>query len=249
MNPRLAVIEDSDVINSICSHPEVRRWTAQDDSPPFNVAPWFSGENFPIVCDGGVFLFQWVGDGIYSVHVNFLPEARGKRAFMAGNLTLLKVFTTMKVETLVFAIPQGNRMADGYARGMGCRPTFKQWNRWLKDGRLQDINYYRLDIDDWIGLGLLKSIGEAFREEMAQLGLNTHPKDTVYDSYIGAACSMLAGGQQIKALKLYNRWARLAGYKTWKFISQVPLEIDAEEFLLVYRGGQLKVQQKEKVHG
>jgi hypothetical protein len=53
-----------------------------------------------------------------------------------------------------------------------------------------------------------------------------HPQDDAHDRYVGACVETIYGGQPEKAVILYNRWARFAGYQPIALVSKSPLLID-----------------------
>jgi hypothetical protein len=79
--------------------------------------------------------------------------------------------------------------------------------------------------------------------EFARLGVPdlAHPDDPVHDRYVGAACEMLAGGQPIKALSVYNRFATFGGYEPARLVSLDPLHIDIGNAVLAVADGDFTV--------
>ena len=68
-----------------------------------------------------------------------------------------------------------------------------------------------------------------------------HDDDDAHDRYVGAAVAMIQGGQFVKAIHFYNRWAVLAGYATVSIIADNPVVIDIRDALIAVRGEDFEV--------
>lgn len=248
MIPRFAAEADADLITSICSHPEVRKWTAQDGAPDFDVKRWLHPNNMVVLVEGGCFLSNWLGDQTFGVHTNFLPQARGRNAIVSGTMALMLGFLASNAESFLTMVPENNRSAAWFTKVMGFRPTFTQQGRWKQGGKDWKVTHYRLDIDDWILQGHLIAAGRAFHKQLEGLNLQpAHADDWVHDCYVGTACAMIAHGKVGKAVKIYNRWALSAGYSPMKILSQNPLRLDLRDFdICVGTAGDAKFELKEK---
>lgn len=244
--PRFATLDDKAEVTGICMHPEVRKWTACDGAPDFDADRWFKGRNMIVLMQGGCFLSNWLGDRTWQVHTNILPEARGKWALVNAGLSIMLGFIGSEAESFVTMVPANNRPAKWFALNMGFRSTFTRKDKWPHGGKLWDLNFYRLDIDDWILQGHLLEVGKAFHKEVElQLGHESHAEDSVHDCYVGACIALVNAGRVDKAMRIYNRWAREAGYVPLQVVAHNPLVIDAQTFFISVVDGKMVLKSKE----
>ncbi len=248
MIPRFATLSDTAEVNRICSHPEVRAWTASDGSPPFDAEKWLRRDCIVVLAGGTCFLANPVGSQTYQVHTNILQEARGKTALVNAGLSLMLAFLGTDAETFVTCVASNNLRAAWFTRAMGFRPTFVQPARWLHRGKMWDLTHYSLGVDEWILQGQLAPVGKMFHSELEGMGHKSHGEDHAHDCYVGAAVALISAGKPNKAAKIYNRWARAAGYVPLEIVSSDPLLIDVRDFLIRVEAGQIKLEVKEKEH-
>jgi hypothetical protein len=138
-------------------------------------------------------------------------------------------------------VPEFNRAAEVMARAVGGVCDFERKDVWPTDEGAVDISYWSLKYEDWLKKtpSLMES-GRAFHkhldDERKRLGApdDSHPDEDCHDLYVGACVETIKGGQPEKAVILYNRWARFAGYAPISLISKDPLIVDiASSTLLV----------------
>src|SRR5581483_2128904 len=111
-------------------------------------------------------------------------------------------------------------------------------------------SYFSMHYEDWVRKedGLVEE-GRKFHqrldEEFKRHGVphDKHPDEECHDRYVGAAVSMILKGQPEKAIVLYNRWARFAGYACISLVSRSPLLIDIGTALLMVENDNFKVIQ------
>lgn len=248
MNPRFATYDDADLIQSICSDPEVRRWVDPFGKVPFDVSRWLTPTNMVVLVDHGCFLSNWLGDTTFGVHTNILPEGRGKRALVSARAALTLAFLRSNAESFLTSVPENNRAAAWFTRAMGFQFSYSQPKRWVARDGNWDIDHFRLDIDTWILQGHVVSLGQAFHLELEAVGHTSHAPDFVHDCYVGALCGMVAVGKWEKGLKIYNRWARSAGFVPLVVTSKNPLTLDARDFLVSVVDGKMNLTMKESEH-
>lgn len=231
----LATPSDNELLESIMMHPEVRKWNACNGTPPFNPARYTAHpKSFAVLVDGGCFLAAALEKEAYAVHTNLLPTCRGRKAVEVGAEALNFAFLETDATQLVSMVPDNNPQARWFALRMGFRETFRREGVWRVDGRAYGMQFFRMDIDDWVLLGGLAHVGQAFHAELhAQAPwLDEHPEDPVHDAYVGACSAMISLGKIDKSLTLYNRWARAAGYAPFTVISRDPLRLDIASCVL-----------------
>jgi hypothetical protein len=198
-----------------------------------------------VIVEGGCFLANGLGDGVFEVHTNILKSARGKGAIVSAMKALTLGFFGSNAETFVTKVPANNLAARWFTKEVGFHPTYLQRNKWPQRGRLWDVQHYRLDIDDWILGGVALELGKQFHGAVEE---SSHLEDYAHDCYVGAACSMVAHGKAGKAIRVYNRWARAAGYEPLGLVSSDPVVIDARDFFIRVESGQMYFDKKEYEH-
>ena len=229
MIPRFAAISDVGRVWEICSHPEVRKWTALSADVPFDAGRWFKGNAKVVLMDGGCALLNWLGAGTYGIHLKFLPGSRGKNAICESSKGLALLFLGSDVESILATIPSDNPAVRWFAGIFGFRPRFIRFDAWERG----DLSYYRLDIEDWILSGAFGETGRLFRQNLSNLGLAPKGEiDPIWDSYLGALIGSCLHHQADKGVRIYNKWAREVGKQTLTITSHSPLEIDAKTFTI-----------------
>jgi hypothetical protein len=240
-----ADIEDAAAINRILNDPAVYPLISVPGQQPFEVSALLADpRNVFLRANGGAIIC--IPDleptsGIYEIHMNFLPDYRGRNAIEAAIDACGWMFTHTFCMTLVTRVPRFNRAADQAARAVGGRLWFERKAAWpTVEGDAADLKFYTLTLQDWATRypAALIAAGHAFHErlehEYERHGFvhTPHPADDDHDAAVGLAAEMIYGGEPEKALILYNRWARLAGYGQASLISRNPLVIDLNEALL-----------------
>lgn len=222
-------------INPILNHPDVYRFAATKDFGPFEISHLLADErNVLLVVEGGAILFCWHDAGIYEVHTNFLkPEggsglAHGRNVLERSHACYRWMFTHTDCVMLLTRIPAHNRAAMRIAPSAGWIREFERNAIWPSvDAGLVAMTFYALRYDRWLRLTPdLMRAGREFHdrlsEEFSRHGHleEQHPDEDCHDWHVGAAIEMVRGGQMAKAVLLYNRWARFAGYGLIALISE-----------------------------
>ena len=251
MTARIATAADNELLTSIVMHPELRPWTAFDGAPDFDPDRYTKGEtkSFAVVVAGGCILAPALEQYAYGVHTNLLPDCRGSKAIRAARGALEFAFLSTDAEQLWTMAPDNNPQARWFAAAMGFRAQFRREAVWLSGGQMHGMEYMRLDVDDWIQGGALRTMGEAFHQARIEQGAPpNHKPDAVHDDYVGAAWGMLAMGQYDKAQRIYNRWARGCGYHPFTLLSIDPLLVDIVDCILgINDDGSLAVEKHTEV--
>lgn len=248
MTARRATPDDNDLLTSIVTHPEVWRWVSHDGVQPsiFNPADWTEHPtNFAVIVDGGCFLAMCLELGAYAIHTCFLPEHRGVNAVRQCRYALTYAFTAEPVEQMYTMVPDNNPNAGWLATVAGFRGTYRRKAVWASEGAMHDMQYFRMDIDDWIGAadGLAER-GAEFHKLLDSAGQLDHGHDPVHDRYVGAAYAMVEAQNAKKAERVYGRWARQCGYLPFTVESSNPLRIDIGTCVLVVNdNGQLAIEE------
>lgn len=202
------------------------------------------------MAEGGGILFIVDESGIYEVHTNFLPEFRGRHAIKSSLSAYRWMFTHTDCMILQTRVPAFNKPAERCCPIVGFTREFERKAVWPhKDGPV-DLSFWSLHYEDWVRRtnDLIES-GKAFHKrldaEYARHGHkpHEHPDEDCHDRYVGACIETVYGGQPEKAIILYNRWARFAGYLPVKLVSRSPIVIDIGDAVLLVANEDFKVIQ------
>jgi len=202
--------------------------------------------NVALMCDHGGLLFQWYEPGIYEVHTQFDEIMRGQAAVDFTEAALAWMFLRTPAMEILTKVPVHNVGAKWLAQRVGCKVDFERTNTWRTVTGTVDMAYMAIRWHDWVrkAPGLTER-GHAFHEWLTQekilagVGLVPHDDDSGHDRMVGATVEMFLHGQVDKALVLYNRWARFAGYVPIRVIEMGPLVIDIGDGLVVIDSGHM----------
>lgn len=249
---------DAADINPILNEPSVFRYAACQGMKPgqLDVTTHLTDpRNVLLMAQGGGILFFWHDAGVYEVHTNFLKPDRERRQEQGPIIrdTCLAayrwMFTQTDCVTLLTRIPDHNRAAAVFSPLVGWVKEFEREAVWpTVEGDLVDMAFCAIRYDDWVRKTpeLMQSgrwFHQRLHEELARKGHveEQHPDDDAHDLHVGACIEMVRGGQLEKAVFLYNRWARFAGYGLMQLVSQTPAVIDIGNALLQITGDSFKV--------
>lgn len=247
----LARTFDVKLANEIVNHPDVLPIVTQGEIENIDLAPVIGDpRNVALIVKGGLLIFGAdVEGGAYELHTTFLPQYRGAYALDVSRSAYRWMFTHTDCMEIVTRVPAFNRAAALMARKIGFVPTFIREKAWNGPDGPADLKFYSLTYRDWLLLAAegLRASGRAFHVrldiERKRFGFDDphHSDEDCHDLHVGAAAEMAYGGQPEKAVILYNRWARLAGYSQITFISRSPLVIDIGDAILEFTESSFKV--------
>ena len=247
--PALSVCREfsADRINAVIAHPEVRPWVG--GVGPLDLTPVVADpRNVLLMGQGGGLLFVQLEPGLYEVHTQFIPEARGPVALLAVIDALRWMFTRTDAVEIVTKVPDGNVAAAVLVKKIGGEFQFYRPHAWQTNHGLVGVKYYAQTLNAWVRkTDELEQIGDWFHEKLAAAKVAQgsaapiHDDDDAHDRYVGAAAEMIAHGQVAKGINFYNRWAKFAGYATISLIAANPFVIDIQDALLAVRGQNFEV--------
>lgn len=205
--------------------------------------------NVLLMGDGGGLLFIWHEPGVYEVHNNWLKAYRGRPALRATLAALRWMFTCTDCMVILTRVPAFNKPAERLAAFVGGTREFARKAVWPTPDGLIDMSFWALRYDDWLRRTPdLINAGRAFHarldEEFARHGKTPvrHPDEDCHDLCVGALGETIFGGQPEKAIVLYNRWARFAGYGLVSLVARNPVIVDIGDAVLQATGdGTFKV--------
>lgn len=232
----------ADNINAVVAHPDVRPWVG--GTGPLDLTSVVADPNNVLLMgEGGGLLFQCLAPGLYEVHTQFIPEARGPRALQAVKDALRWMFTKTDCIEVVTKVPDGNVAAYALVRAIKGTCQFHRPNAWLGPNGLTGVRYYSMTLAEWVrNADGLEERGHWFHQQLeaAKTESNAaplHDDDNAHDRYVGATCEMVLGGQIAKALDFYRRWAIFAGYIPAQLIAVNPPVIDIGDAILAVKDG------------
>lgn len=223
----------------VMQHPDVRKWIApypvpEDLDPSVLVSDL---RNVLLMCDTGGALFvalDELGTSL-ELHTQFLPEGRGRPVVAFMHQALEYVFTHSPCVEVVTKVPVHNHAARALAHHFRFDLDAVRADSWRLDeaGATSDIEFYGYRWSDWIRHSpLLAAQGATFHtrldSECERLGLPhaVHASELWHDRVVGATLATAYGGHVDKALILYNRWARFAGYTPVRLVTRLPMVVE-----------------------
>ena len=229
---RLATPEDIERIHAVSHHPAVVAMTHGPGETLFDMRVYLRNPHGVLLMDGGHFAIIRHEEGVYEFHTTFLPGARGKSMFRQCEQALRFMFIETQCEVLHTHVPANNPGAEWLVKRIGFRKMFSRQKVWhARDGKVYDVDYYTLRIEDWIATGTCEKTGERFHAELHEtIDVRQHDKDYAHDCFVGAAIELIKARRWDKGLKIYSRWARHAGYEVPRKVS--PLRVEFTEFAM-----------------
>lgn len=205
--------------------------------------------NVLLMAEGGGIIFSQQEPGIYDFHTSFMPNFRGRNAIRSSLEAYRWMFTHTDCMILQTKVPAFNKAAVLCCRIIGATREFDRKNTWPTVPPA-DMSYWTLRYDDWVRqTPELVASGRAFHlrldEEFARHKAlhDNHPDEECHDRHVGICVETIYAGQPEKAVVLYNRWARFAGYGQIAMVSRSPLLIDIGTALLMVENDNFKVIQ------
>lgn len=182
-------------------------------------------KNVCLMADRGCLLFCQIEPGIYEVHTNFIREdehvGRGQYIKACAEQAARWMFMHTDCMVLQTKVPVFNKPARLMMKVLGWSFEFERKAIWPHEADMVDVRFMALRYDDWFRMtDDLVETGREFHRHLEdefcrhEIDHKPHPDDPVHDKAVGACAEMIFGGQIPKAVVLYNRWARFAGYRT-----------------------------------
>lgn len=204
--------------------------------------------NVLLMAEGGGIIFAQAEPGIYEVHTSFLADHRGRYAIRASLEAYRWMFTHTDCMILQTRVPAFNLAAAKFCSIVGAAKDFERKGVWQTEGDPADVSYWSLSYESWMRRTRdpIES-GRAFHvrldAEFTRHGAphDKHPDEDCHDLHVGACVEMIYAGQPEKAVILYNRWARFAGYGLISLIAKAPLLIDIGSAILQVTNDSFKV--------
>ena len=240
---------DANLVNSVVNDPSIYPWVHGSVVGPIDLGPVLANrDNYCLWGEHGGTVFIQMQPGLYELHTQVLPEGRGKWTISMVRASFEWMFTRTDCVEILTRCPQGNIAAKAAAKRVGMAFEFTRPNTWVQDHKPIPSDIYSLKVQDWMrdAPGLVEK-GEKFHHDLVaeytRMGSHnhSHPQDSNHDRYVGGAMEMVKGGQPMKAMVFYNRWARVSGYTEISILKAEPVIMDITEAILMIKGDELRV--------
>ncbi len=109
---------DAAAFNAVINHPAVFPWVAGPNDVTLDVTSWLADDShYLLTNEHGGFLFHPLGNGVYEVHTQFVPEGR-KQAYAAAQSAARYMFTQTDCVTIRTYVPENNKRAKALTLAM-----------------------------------------------------------------------------------------------------------------------------------
>jgi hypothetical protein len=231
------------LLNRMANHPDIEPTFRADAVGRLDFSGIIHSPRVRVLMgEHGGMIFQEHMDGFWECHTMVRKEGRGRWTIAMVRECLKWIFSRTQAVEIVTRVPRGNLGALALVRAIGGVYEFTNRNGWMIDGEKIPADIYSMHISQWIreAPGLIER-GQWFHKrlesEYARLGVHEkpHPDDVSHDRQVGAAVEMILGGQPMKGLIFYNRWAVVAGYMPVTLLGLNPITIDIHDSIIVVR--------------
>lgn len=141
---------DAAAFNAVINHPDVFPWVAGPLDVTLDVTDWLKDETHILLTnEHGGFLFHPLGDGVYEVHTQFVPEGR-KQAYRAAQSAARFMFTQTDCASILTYVPQNNTRAKALTLAMQFE-WLRAGDPWINTaGESIPSDWYELTKARWI---------------------------------------------------------------------------------------------------
>lgn len=238
---------DAGFINRVANHPDVRPFLHWPQDRDVDLTPYVQNPNNLLLQGefGGMLIIQHLA-GLYELHTQIIPEGRGAWALKMAHDCVEYLFTRTNAVEVFTRVPQGNVAALALTKACGARMEQRVLQNF--GGEMVQLDIYGGRIQDWIKVAPgLEEMGREFHARLhtkayqAGLNIDHHESDDWHDRHVGAAAAMILGGQWIKGVSVFNRWAAMAMAPPIKVISVEPLVLDITDCAIMVQGNDFEV--------
>lgn len=195
----------------------------------------------------GSMIFSENAPGVLEIHTQVLPDGRGPWAKLFAEKCVDYVFCRTRANEVFTRVPEGNIAAAALAKVCGAKLEHRV-KQAMPDGTEPMVDLYSGRVQDWVRIanGLVER-GQMFHEKLhkkcrdAGIKVNHHPDDDWHDRHVGAAVGMILGGQVMKGIVMFNRWATMAMAPPIRLVAESPVIINITDCLLVVIGDDFEV--------
>lgn len=240
---------DAREINAVLNEPRVRPWVADAKEGVLDISAKVANKgNVLLMGQWGGFVCLGYGAGIYEVHTQVLPEGRGAWTSDFAAAGFHYMFTRTDCVEIITRVPQGHVAAKALTEHVGFRYEFTRHNECLFRGNVVDVSIYSRSLMDWVkdAPGLIERgqwLHDEMRAQAKALGVTEQPHDDDenHNRYAGAAVEMALGGQAMKGVNWYNRWALACRHSLIALVSKDPPTVKFDIGYLRLQGEKIEV--------
>lgn len=224
-SPALRRVFDAKEANSLFTA------TCAPESPMVDFSQWIDDRrNIFLSGATGWFAFGSLEFGVYECMAGFFRDKRGWEAACSARSAVDRMFVSTECERIICRLPASARASSRFCAHLGMKDL----------GARGGVRHWASDIDEWRGAGeRFSEIGAEFVDEISA-GLSGEI-DGVAREELGRFAIMIQGGQERKAIGLYNRRAVIWGLPLAAEMSRSPLLIRLGSILLQLDGSRFKV--------
>jgi len=202
-------------LNELANHPDIRPFIADPDEGVLDLTAQVRNDSNVLLLGehGGCMLLK-LTPALYEVHTLVRPEGRGPWALAMAKSVLRWMFCNTDACEIVTRVPHGNQPARSLSVAVGMQFELTRPDGSRYKGKVTPIDLYSITIQQWVQKDqTMEQIGArthaAMREQAKKLGIAEppHDEDADHNRVVGACAEMMIGGQSLKAVSLYNRWA------------------------------------------
>lgn len=231
-------------INRVCNDPSVFADVALLEQKSLDLSPVVADlRNIVLMCEEGGIVAHWREPGVYEIHTQFTERYRGVAAVRTVREMISWLFLHSPAMELQTKVPDCNTAAQGLVKAINGRFEFELAGAWQGPNGPCGVAFYTLRWSDWLyspwAMGPLATRGEWFHQRLDEAKRaflappEAHGADPAHDVNVGATIELIFAQNIDKALVLYNRWSRFAGYAEVRLISVNPLIIDIQDAVLL----------------
>lgn len=237
--------QSAEFINYVANHPAVRSALLGPPGPIDMTAVVKNPHHCALTGEHGYMLMVQHVTGIYELHTTVLPEGRGEWAYQMALACVDWLFTRTNATEVFTRVPAGNLAAKALTKACGA---ILEHTVWQNLGKQTLVEVYSGRIQDWIKIapGLVER-GQKFHEllhsKATAMG-RAHPiheDNDWHDRHVGAAAGMITGGQPIKGVMVYDRWAAMALTPAITLLSLDPVVIDIRDCKIKVTGDDFEI--------
>jgi hypothetical protein len=237
---------DAVFINRLANDPAVRPYMLAPPGP-IDFSSALSGERvYGIQGEHGAMLFHNVVPQVFEIHTMILPDGRGPWALEFARAAVDWLFCRTAATEVYTRVPEGNVAAMALTRACGAKPEQKVTQN--INGMGVPLEIYSGRLQDWVRIAPgLEERGKTFHVKLvnkyAAMGITekVHPEDPWHNRHVGAAVGMILGGQFIKGVLIFNRWAAMALAPAMRIVSQDPLVLDISDCRIEVQGDDFEI--------
>lgn len=139
-------------LNALLNDRSVLPWVTVPGHASLDAGPLLADRRNVVLMtqDGAAALvFHFRARGLYEVHAQALPQARGRTSLAMALASFAWMFRNTDCRKIVAAIPADNLAAEALAVRVGMRFAETLASAWPREGRMVDVRKYALTKGMW----------------------------------------------------------------------------------------------------